>query len=96
MKKEKTIITIGILLFVAFGLGAIAVSISAVPEISRKINLDITQQRHIFSYDTEIYLEDKKLENCEKDKETRVCKFSCAPDGLCIFVPNKIVKDFSF
>ena len=66
------------------------------PEISRKLNLDITQQRHIYSYDTEVFLEDKKLEPCEKDKEERVCKFSCAPDGLCIFVPNKIVKDFDF
>ena len=95
MEKENIVI-IGCFIFIAFVLGSLAVSINAVPEISRKVNLDITHQRHIYSYDTEVFLEDKKLEPCEKDKEERVCKFSCAPDGLCIFVPNKIVEDFDF
>ena len=93
---EKTLITSAILLFIAFGLGAIATSMTSIPIISHRVNLDITHQRHVFAYDTEVYLEDKKLENCTEKKETKVCKFSCAPDGLCIFVPNRIVKDFSF
>ena len=92
----KNIIITGIFIFIAFILGALAVGINAVPEISRKVNLDITHQQHIYSYDTEVYLEDKKLEACREKKEDKVCKFSCAPDGLCVFVPNKIVKDFSF
>lgn len=88
-------IKIGLFIIGAFILGALAVGLNAVPEISRKVNLDITQQQHVYSYDTEVYLEDKKLGDCA-EKDTKVCKYSCAPDGLCIFIPNKIVKDFSF
>ena len=92
----KFSLIIGGFMITAFIVGGFAVGINAVPEISRRINLDITQQQHVYSYDTEVYLEDRKLENCSEKKEEYVCKFSCAPDGLCIFVPNKIVKDFSF
>ena len=81
---------------IAFILGGVAVRINVIPEISRKFNFDITQQRHVFSYDTEVYLEDKKLENCSEKEEKHICKFSCAPDGLCIFVPKEIVEDFKF
>lgn len=95
MGEERMEIKIGLFITGAFILGALAVGINAVPEISRKLNLDITQQQHIYSYDTEVYLEDKKLEPCE-DESKIVCKFACAPEGLCIFIPAKITKDFSF
>ena len=73
------------------------------------LQLGLTQQQKIWSSDMTVYLDNKPLPNCgdsgttstlERNSNTPIatviCKYSCAPDGLCIFIPNSIIKNFKF
>ena len=57
-----------------------------------RLSLGITEQRKIYSFEPIIYLDNKPLPACSADIETRVCRFSCAPDGACVFIPREIIK----
>lgn len=61
-----------------------------------RLELGLTEQQKIYSFEPTVYLDDKPLPSCSEDIETRVCRYSCAPDGLCIFVPREIMKQYKF
>jgi len=61
-----------------------------------KLELGIVEQRKIYSSEMTVYLDNKPLPICSEDIETRVCIYSCAPDGVCVFVPNELVKQYKF
>lgn len=60
-----------------------------------RLDLGLAWQRNVYDYDTVVYLKDKVLVPCT-EKSEEICKFSCAPEGLCVFIPGKIVKDHKF
>ena len=61
-----------------------------------KLNLGITEQRKIYNSEIAVYLDNKPLPICSEDIETRVCIYSCAPDGACVFIPNELIKKYKF
>jgi hypothetical protein len=64
--------------------------------ISPRLELGIAEQRKIYSSEMTVYLDDKPLPPCSEDIETRVCIYSCAPDGVCVFVPSELIKQYNF
>ena len=86
---------IGLFIVGAFILGALVVGFSKSTTVESRLDLGVAQQRNVYSYDTTVYLKDKILEACT-DESKVICKYSCAPEGLCIFIPNKIVDDYKF
>ncbi len=61
-----------------------------------RLNLGIVEQRKINDLEMTVYLDNKPLPACSEDIETRVCRYSCAPDGVCVFVPNELIKKYKF
>lgn len=61
-----------------------------------KIELGLTEQRKIYTAEPTVYLDDKPLPPCSEDIETRICVFSCAPEGICVFVPREIMEKYNF
>lgn len=89
---KKTITLVICLLAVAWS--AWTMWILAIPE--RKIELGITEQQKIYSSEKVVYLDNKPVLPCSEDIETSICTFSCAPDGLCLFIPTKVMDKYNF
>ncbi|MEK6819536.1 MAG: hypothetical protein AABY10_06420 [Nanoarchaeota archaeon] len=60
------------------------------------MNLGLAEQQKVKSFEPVVYLDDEILPACSEDIETRVCMYSCAPDGICVFVPKEIIKKYNF
>jgi hypothetical protein len=63
---------------------------------SKRIDLGVAEQQKIYSMEKVVYLDNKPLLPCDENIETRICTYSCAPDGLCIFIPSKIMNQYKF
>lgn len=60
------------------------------------MNLGLTEQQEIYSFEPVIYLDNNPLPACSEDIETRVCRYSCDPDGVCVFIPRELIKKYKF
>ena len=62
----------------------------------KRIDLGVSEQQKLYSSEKVVYLDNKPLLPCSEDIETRICTYSCAPDGLCIFIPTAIIDKYNF
>ena len=86
---------IGLFIITAFLLGAFAVGLNGGNKISR-LDIGVAQQQKVYGSDFTVYVENKLLEACKEEDEDKICKYSCAPEGVCVFIPAKVAGKMKF
>ena len=87
---------IGFFMIVAFILGALVVGFIGNKAINYRLDVSVAKQQKVYGSDFTVYIDNKLLESCSENDEDKICKYSCAPDGVCVFIPNKVVEKLEF
>ena len=92
--NNKSLITVSVIILSLMWSAWLMAIKWAPPDLT--MNLGIAEQQKIYAFEPTIYLDNKPLPSCSDDIETRVCTYSCAPDGVCIFVPRELITKYKF